>query len=264
MEIRSLQDLDWATLARAFNDAFSDYVVPVTIDGAGLERMQRRRGYVGEASLGAFVGDRLAGFALTCIDGDRAYNSGTGVVPEHRRGGLARRLIDEVALRLEARRYVLEVIDSNAPARQLYERTGFVETRGLQSWTFGASGEAQSPPALTAPDLPAIARAADVEASWQNSVASIRRALDPWVALGDERGVVVVFPESGDVPLLWEHPEDRRRGRGRRLLEAAAGRASRPLRLVNVDERSAEAARFLEAVGAARTVRQVEMIRELR
>ena len=56
--------------------------------------------------------------------------------------------------------------------------------------------------------------------SWQNSVASIRRANEPFVVIGDERGAAVVFPSNGDVPLLAVAPEHRRRGLGRAGLTA--------------------------------------------
>jgi hypothetical protein len=58
---------------------------------------------------------------------------------------------------------------------------------------------------------------------------------------------------------------ERRRGHGTRLLAAAAAaaRAGRPLRMM-VDDRDAGIAAFLEAAGAARYVRQLELIREPR
>jgi ribosomal protein S18 acetylase RimI-like enzyme len=267
-EIRPLTGVGWDELATGFNAGFADYVVPMTIDAAGLEAMQRRRGYVASASFGAFEGTRLVGFVLTCIDGDLAYNSGTGIVPEHRRGGLARRLLDEVVSRLEARRYVLEVIETNAWARALYRHTGFVESRGLQSWML-PHPTARHPAAAPVPeapdlDLDALVREADAEPSWQNSLAAVRRATEPYVVLGDETAAAVVFPASADVPFFCVRRDARRRGHGRKLLLAAAQRTTRPLRVVNVDERARGIASFLEAIGATRWIRQVEMVRELR
>jgi len=130
-----------------------------------------------------FDAGRIVGFALTCTDGDRAYNSSTGVAPAHRRGGLARRLVDAVIASVPARRYVLEVIETNAPAVALYRAAGF----GLA----------------------------------------------------------------------------RRHGHGARLLAAAAARAGAPLHVLNLDERAAGIAAFLDATGATRTVCQLEMVREL-
>src|SRR4029079_3111313 len=96
MEIRSLAGVGWDVLAAAFNAAFSDYAVAMAMTPVALANMQIRRGYVAEASFGAYDGDQLVGFVLTCRAGDRSYNSGTGVVPAHRRGGTARALVDTV------------------------------------------------------------------------------------------------------------------------------------------------------------------------
>ncbi|HWO22047.1 MAG TPA: GNAT family N-acetyltransferase [Kofleriaceae bacterium] len=265
LEIRSLTGVGWEALAAAFNAAFSDYVVPMSITADGLAAMQRRRGYAPDASFGAFDGDRLAGFVLTCLEGDRAYNSGTGVAPPYRRGGLARRLVDAVIERVPAASYVLEVIETNAPAVALYRAAGFRERRKLQVWTYAHGDRPPAPeiPALAAPDLPAIAADADTELPWQNSLASLSRATEPFVALGDARGAAIVFPASADLPLLCVARGERRRGLGARLLAAAAARATRPLRTM-VDDADAGIAAFLEAAGATRLVRQLELVRELR
>ena len=96
--------------------------------------------------------------------------------------------------------------------------------------------------------------------TWQNSVASIRRANEPFVVIGDERGGVVVFSSNGDVPLLAVAPEHRRRGIGRALLAAAHERAGKRLRIMNVDDREQGIAAFLEKCGAQKMVRQIEMV----
>jgi len=264
MEIRSLAGVGWEALAAAFNAAFSDYVVPMSIAPAGLAAMQRRRGYAADASFGAFDGEQLVGFVFTCLDGDRAYNSGTGVAPAHRGGGLGRRLVDAViaSVRGRARSYALEVIETNEPAAALYRGAGFAVTRRLQVWTYAAPAGAPEVPAIAAPDLDAIAADADVEPPWQNSLASLRRATEPYVALGDDRGAAIVFPASADLPLLCVRRDARRRGHGARLLAAAAARAPRPVRFM-VDDRDAGIAAFLAAAGATRLVRQLEMVREL-
>ena len=69
MNVRSLVGVGWDELAAGFDEAFSDYLVPMAMTAPALEAMQRRRGYVPEASFGAFDGGRLVGFVLTCLDG---------------------------------------------------------------------------------------------------------------------------------------------------------------------------------------------------
>lgn len=242
---------------RAFVEAFSDYVVPFAPDREQLLEMQTRRGWRPDLSAGAFEGGRLVGFALNALDGDEAYNSGTGVVPSSRRGGLAARVMRESIELLRAagaRRYVLEVIESNVAARALYTSLGFVESRRLQSWTF-ESDRAASAVGTTRIDETMW----DIEPSWQNSTASLRRARAEHVILGDERGYAVVFPGNGDLPQLAVAREHRRRGLGRHLLESAAALAGKPLRIMNVDTRDHGIAQFLDACGARPTIVQLEM-----
>jgi GNAT superfamily N-acetyltransferase len=264
MEVRTLAGASWQTLAAAFTEAFSDYAVPMKMTADALEAMQRRRGFVAEASYGAFDGDRLVGFVLTCVDGDQIYNSGTGVVPSHRRSRVARQLLDAVIERVPHTRYVLEMLEDNAKAIAFYRNAGFVETRRLQCWTLElrAAPEVPAPdvPAIDAPDLDAIATRGELAPSWQNSLASIRRAIEPRIALGDEHGAAIVFPGSADLPLLTV--ATRRRGHGTRLLYAAAARVGKPLRILNLDDRAADIASFLAAAGARPFVRQLEMVHE--
>src|SRR5262245_26290009 len=151
MEIRSLGGVRWDELAPVFNEAFSDYAVPMAMTPESLASMQRRRGYVAEVSFGAYDGSRLVGFALTCLEGDRAYNSGTGVIPSHRRTGVARELLDSVIANVPAASYVLEVLEDNARAIALYTAAGFVETRRFRCWTFDQAGA--DLPDLERPDL---------------------------------------------------------------------------------------------------------------
>jgi hypothetical protein len=125
MEIRSLAGVGWDALAWAFNAAFSDYAVAMAMTPEALANMQLRRGYVAEASFGAYEGAQLIGFVLTCRDGDRIYNSGTGVVPAHRRSGLALALLDAVTGSVEASSYVLEVLEPNTGPRDSSRPAGY-------------------------------------------------------------------------------------------------------------------------------------------
>lgn len=265
IDIRPLTGIGFDQIARAFDEAFSDYVIKLNVTTDGIRDMLTRRGYVPERSVGAFDDDgRMVGFTCNCIDGERAYDSGTGVVPSHRRGGLARRLMEaSFAAVAPAREYVLEVIEQNERAAALYRSLGFIETRRLQCWTFDVPETRSKFTELANVDFGELASWCDVEPSWQNSIASIRRSQQPHVVLGDDRCAIVFFPWTGDVPLLAVRPPARRQGLGRALLHAAATRAARPLRIINIDERDTRIAAFLDAVGAKRTVRQLEMRRAL-
>jgi len=264
MVIRPLTAADFDAVHAAFMAAFSDYVVPLQPSREQLEEMLARRGWVPEASVGAFEDGKLVAFTVNGIDGTRGYDSGTGVVPTHRRHGLAREIMRACYPLLRDRgctEYVLEVLEGNARARELYLSEGFIVARELQCWTLAEEG---GRPGRLAGGTPALQRDWwDVQPSWQNSPSSIARAKDTHVTLGDDDGYVIVFPNTGDVPQLAVRREGRRRGVGTRLLHAAAALAERPLRIMNVDERDAGIAAFLEHAGAKRFVRQLEMTRPL-
>ena len=251
-EVTTLAGVGWAELAAAFTLAFADYAVPMQMTAAALERMQRRRGYDPTSSFGAWEGGALVGFVLTCRDGGRAYNSGTGVAPEHRKSGVARRLLDAAITTIGDAPYVLEVLDTNARAIAFYQRAGFAERRRLQCWSYTGPREPMSRVDL-APD-------GELEPAWQNSRASIARAIEPFETIGTDDGAAVVFTSNGDLPLLAVRSVARRHGLGRRLLAGASAAAGTPLRILNVDSRATEVAAFLDAT-CTRTVGQLEMVR---
>ena len=262
IDIRPLTGVSFEAMTEAFNDAFSDYDIPANYSVEYLTNLVRRRGYRPDLAAGAFDGERLVGFVFDCLDGEDAYNSGTGVVISHRRQGLARQLMQRSIDTLPAKRYTLEVIETNHRAIALYRSLGFEEQRRFQCWTFSTSEETKAKE-LANVDLDAIASHADMPLSWQNSLASIGRARESHVVLGDDRGAIVFFPQTGDVPLLAVRRDARRQGVGTSLLNAAATRSAKPLRIMNIDDRAQDIAVFLTAVGAKPLVRQIEMIRLL-
>jgi ribosomal protein S18 acetylase RimI-like enzyme len=262
-ELRALRADDFDSVHAAFLEAFSDYVVPFALTREQLTEMLARRAYRPAASVGVFDEGRLVAFTLNGVDGQTAYDTGTGVVPSHRRRGLGGAMLDFLLPRLREQgctRYQLEVIASHTAAVELYRSHGFEETRGLQCWSFTDTGEGE-----TASDQEGTIHDewCDVAPSWQNTTASIHRARDRYVIVGESGGYAVLFPATGDLPQLAVQPEARRRGIGTRLLRRAAAVAGKPLRILNIDERDEGIASFLTAAGAARTVRQFEMLRTL-
>lgn len=271
MVIRPLTRADVDSLLTAFNLAFSDYPLPFQLTREQLEEMLRRRGWMPEASVGAFEREELIAFTVNAVEGDRGYDTGTGVTPHHRRRGLARQLMlrsFDLLREHGCTTCVLEVLEENHQAAALYRSLGFTPSRHLQCWRF------ETPAQETSVSLGAsepVSRSPfepdrlwwSTHPSWQNSTSSIARARDPHVTLGGRDGYAIVFPGSGDLPQLAVRPEARRRGMGTGLLRAAAATAGKPLRILNVDDSDHGIAAFLEGAGATRTVRQLEMVRAL-
>ncbi|HEV7765363.1 MAG TPA: GNAT family N-acetyltransferase [Thermoanaerobaculia bacterium] len=257
--IRTLRFDDFDEIHRAFLEAFSDYVVPMHPSAEALREMFTRRGWAPELSSGVFEAERLVAFTLNGFDDGVGYDTGSGVIPTHRRRGLARQTMEhsiELLRVAGAQRYVLEVLEANVGAAALYRGMGFRKTRGLDCWTWSGDGSEHTKAAAAAAALQTFW---DVQPSWQNSTASLMRARDRFVTIGDDDGYAIVFPSTGDLPQLAVKHEARRNGIGRRLLESAFAIAEKPLRIINVDSRDEGITAFLEAVGAKRFVRQIEM-----
>jgi len=271
MVMRTLTASDFDRVYAAFVEAFSDYVVKLSPTYEQLVEMTTRRGYVPEASAAIVEDDRIVAFTLNGIDGTSAYDTGTGVVPSHRRRGLGRATMELSESHLRARgctHYVLEVLEQNHAAHALYLDCGFVETRRLQCWTFEsqslkASKSQSSEASLRLCDFETLRLWWDIQPSWQNSTHSIERARDRHVLLGDDDSYAILFPSNGDLAQLAVRPEARRRGIGTRLLHEACAIANKPLRIMNVDDRDVGIARFLERAGAKPMVRQIEMVKAL-
>jgi ribosomal protein S18 acetylase RimI-like enzyme len=264
--IRFLRDDDFDALVAAFNDAFSDYLVPMQLTAPQLREMCVRRGVVLELSPAEFDGERIAGYTLNALGTwsgvPSAYDSGTGVVPSHRRRGLARQLLDVSFPALRARgatQMVLEVLEPNERAAALYRALGFEVTRRLQCWRYSGTAELdREAHAIDIDDVPT--HFCDFAPSWQNSIESLRRSGDDRRVIAVDGGYVVVHAATGDLAQLAVDPARRRRGIGTRLLRHAAAVAAKPLRILNVE---ASMSGFLTAAGAELFVKQLEMLRSL-
>lgn len=282
IEFRPLTGVPFPTIHRAFLEAFSDYSVPLQHSEADLREMVTRRGFHPEISLGAFQKGELIAFTLNgsgSWDGRKtAYDTGTGVIPSHRGRGIGRAMIrscDDLLRSQQFEQYLLEVIQTNEAAVELYRGSGFEVTRELQCWSYAAPESRTRPSGLAIevsrelPQWNSVAPFRDVAPSWQNSDDSLRRARAERVTLtatldGALAGYAVLFTPNGDLPQLAVTRPLRRRGVGSALLAEAFRVARRALKIVNIDTSGASIARFLEAGGATPTVAQFEMIRRLK
>ena len=139
LKIKLLSNISVEQVHQAFNDAFSDYEVPIQMPLEKFVEMIKTRDLNPDFSLGCFDGDLLVGFTLTGfreINGQKAcYDGGTGVINAYQRKGIGEMLLKELLPILREKqisRFVLEVLENNTPAIKLYEKNGFVKTRKLE------------------------------------------------------------------------------------------------------------------------------------
>jgi ribosomal protein S18 acetylase RimI-like enzyme len=263
------------TLAGLMTAGFENYVVPLVMSVDRLERMIRCEDIDLEASRAAYVEDEPVAIALVACRGDLRRIAAMGVVVEQRSRGVGRSMLQTVIDESRAAgcsRLSLEVIESNAPARRLYDALGFRETRTvvvgnrvprlLETDTGGALetiepaevGEAMA--AGPASDLP-----------WQRAPETIARHTSParGFRLGEATALTSNETErSVALEAIWVSPANRRRGLGRRMIEALAARY--PERVLTVPARVPEELEpeFFRAVGfQPGPLRQREMVLEM-
>jgi ribosomal protein S18 acetylase RimI-like enzyme len=286
MEYRFLTSDDLPQLHEAYLAAFSNYAVKIEPSRDQLLRVLVRNGLRWDISSGVFAGERMIGFTANGYDywneQPTAYDSGTGVVPEHRRCGIALKLFDLMLARLREegiRQYLLEVISSNEPALNLYRKLGFTETRTLEILSMGqplrTSNQAQHPDELkiveiAAPDWNLLQSFWTDQPSWANSINAIKRSLSSKLVLGaylSEQcvGYGIASTSFGDISQLAVAPAYRRHGIGSALLHALHSRITpgKTATMNNVDSSSREALAFSRTHGFNQVLTQIEMTLQL-
>ena len=138
LQVRLLSGIPVEMIHEAFVDAFSEYEVKLDMPLEKLVEMMKTRDLNPDFSVGCFDGEKLVGFILTGYretGGKKTcYDGGTGVIKAYQRKGIGEMMLKELLQLLknkEISRFVLEVLENNIPAINLYEKYGFVKTRKL-------------------------------------------------------------------------------------------------------------------------------------
>jgi GNAT superfamily N-acetyltransferase len=224
--------LSFAELAELFARGYEGYYLPIHVDEPTMR-------YMVETWDIDLARSRVAPETGVCnlgVRGERSWIGGLGVVPEARRGGVGRALMEAV---LEGAPPVvtLEVLEQNEPAIGLYESLGFERTRVLEVWSL------REPPSVDARTVePSPLGQAGLP--WQRDDAS----LPPGYERVEVDGGAMLFRGA---TLLQLRADDE---------DAAAALLSRgtALHYVNVPEGDV-AVGALERLGGERTARQFEM-----
>ena len=126
--IESAADLRLTELAEIFTAGFAGYVIPMRMTPAALAQRIAAEDVDLEASRVLRRGADRVGLALVARRGWVSRVAAMGIRPEARGQGVGRALLERLLEDARARgdrRIRLEVFESNATARQLYERGGF-------------------------------------------------------------------------------------------------------------------------------------------
>jgi len=267
-------------------EAFADYAMDAsqTTEESMMLRMAKNAVDY-DASVGVYAGDRMVGLTLIgldTLDGNlTAYDAGTGIIPDYRGRGLAKKMFDHALPELRergVRRFLLEVLQQNEPAIKAYEKSGFAITRELKCIAAETSHLENLAPNPTFEIRPATAETfrtliseADWVPSFENRFTAQTSIPDHVETLGAFEGETPVGAISYCRDLNWllsllVKREHRHRGVGRSLLNALTSLipADRSrLAALNVDASDEGMLSFFKAVGFSPLVDQYEMQRAL-
>jgi GNAT superfamily N-acetyltransferase len=277
METRSLNDCSLNEILSAFNESFSDYMVPLRLTPEQLAGKIKADKVDLNYSVGAFLDNKLVGFILhgfDILDNKKViYNAGTGVIPSYRKQGLTKQMYEFILPSLRTQNIdtmILEVITENIPAIRSYEKVGFKARRKLVCYRGQVKTTTNDRVEITEIplyDWKRIMEFWDFLPSWQNSTKvldALKNSNRSYGAFIDGQlvGYIVYNPVSKRVQQFGVHKKYRRKKIASTLF-AQIKEPGTNLTIINADESSAATARFLTQIGLERFVEQLEMELEM-
>lgn len=282
LQIQTLSGTSVETIHEAFIDAFSEYEVPIDMPVEKLQEMMVARDLNPDFSVGCFEGEKLVGFILTGYReaGGRktCYDGGTGVVKAYQRKGIGERMLKELLQLLKEKgvsKFVLEVLENNTPAINLYEKYGFTKTRKLHCFEIEKKNLQPVPDRGFGISVVNPATIIDNEAkytlftpTWQNEIQSLINVNENYtlVTLACSGKVLCfgyVHKTRGNIPQVGILEEWKQWGlEGHLLHELAKHTENKKLVVLNVEEGN-YLAETLRKLGFCNFVNQFEMKYEL-
>ncbi|MBY6891424.1 GNAT family N-acetyltransferase [Clostridium botulinum] len=279
----TLENIGIETLHETFLNAFSDYQVKMNLPLFKFQHMLQRRGYVPKVSIGAFNNETLVGFVLNGVrnwDGKlTAYDTGTGIIEAYRKQGITSNMllnVRQLFRQMGVEQYLLEVIQSNTSALQLYKKQGFKILRDFQCFHLDKNKynpittyKVEHVDMINPNDWRELIEFWDFVPSWQNSIDSINAVSDSFiysiVHLDDNIvGYGVIDKKTGDIPQIAVNKNYRRKGIAKSIItDLMKNTESYNINVINVDGRSKSMKDFLLKLGFECGVSQYEMILKL-
>ena len=280
--IKSLKNESFESLFSSFNRAFEDYEMQV--NKQELQVMLSRRGFVPELSFGAFDDDKLVSFTFNGIglyNGVKtAYDTGTGTLKDYRGRGLATKVfVSSIPSLKEAgiKQYLLEVLQHNTKAYNVYKNIGFEVTREFNYFVQSVENIR-----LNSKEIPKEYQLRqisldyktqmigfwDFTASWQNSFESVERRLNDFTLLGvfhnqNLIGYSIFESGSGDITQIAVAKAYRRQGIASGLLKEMVKRNKHSnIKAINTEIGFIAIDKFFEANGIVLAGTQFEMIKQ--
>ncbi len=283
LNYKTLENTDIKILHEGFIKAFSDYQVKMDLPLWKLQQMLQRRGYVPALSMGAFKEDELVGFVLNGFRSwngkSTVYDTGTGVIPDYRRQGITTNMFQNNVVLLKEKnitQYLLEVIQSNKSALELYQKQGFEITRSFRcyqlekcKYTPVSAYQVEHLDKIDETVWEQLKTFWDIQPSWQNSIDSVRAIADEFIYsfVRIDNAIVgygIIDKKTGDIPQLGVSKSSRRQGIGSSILtDLINSTISEKITVLNIDDESKSTKDFFNKLGFQQYVDQYEMILQL-
>lgn len=256
IDLRAASSLPRSELAALFTRAYEGYFVPVQVDEAALGFLERTFDLDLDASFVAFDEGSPVGLVNLGVRSNRGWIGGLGIVPEARRQGFGRALMEAVHEQARSRgieEISLEVIEGNDAAFRLYENLGYE----LLRWVEIGSLEAAPGDAPADEDCEAaherIRAGRQASEPWQREDATLRHYSD-LRGLTSETGAAVYRATPDGRVVLMQFAGDQDAARE----VVASLRALGPVSVFNVPEDDPVAS-ALRQLGGRIDLRQREM-----
>lgn len=278
---KNLENIELEVIYNTFLKAFSDYQVKFDISFYNFQMMMKRRGLNLEVSMGAFKDNKMVGFILNGVrewNGKLTiYDLGTGVVLEHRKKGITGDMfkrLKELCKEKNIEQYLLEVLQVNSGAVNLYRNSGFQITREFDCYFLNKFSSDNSNKNISFEKVDNFSEEIWKELkkywsyppSWQNSIDSIKANFNNFIYLlakSEDKiiGYGVIEKVTGDIPQIAVSPQYRGQGIGKAIISKLINSLDiEKFKILNVDSRDLEMERFLLKIGGEKYTKQYEMI----
>ena len=271
--IKTLESLSQDNLIAVFNEAFSDYIIPVNLTPQMWEYRCKRDRIDPSASYGYFEDDKICGFILHGTAPGVWYNGGTGVIPSKRGRGITKKIYEKIledARKRNIKQMRLEVITTNTPAVKIYQDIGFKISRELIC--FKGTSDIKPATNITIKENSEY-RWDELKSFWEytppwqlnrEAVEKTKNALILAEAFaGVQKAGYIIYNPSAKQIMQFAAREDMRAEVFNALFNYIQQKYSPEMAVNNIDSAAARSLDFIRKAGLKETIRQHEMISNL-
>lgn len=287
-EIKNLENVSFYEIFKAFSEAFNTYEVQINEDE--FRNMLTRRSYSPKHSFAIFINKQIVSFILNGIgeynNKKTAYDTGTGTISEYRGRRYTKKLFEHSLLHLKKdniQQYLLEVLQHNTKAFNIYKNLGLKINREFAYFVKEIDEiniseknkldenklDEYSIKEIEYSIIQKEFNKSDMLHSWQNNHQAISKNLKNFIFLelkskNTHIGYSIIEPKTGDIPQFYIKKEYRRLGLGSKLLKATIQQNNyHSIKIINIDTRSIDIIKFLNANHIQESGKQYEMLMDL-